>query len=696
MRGWHGKILPGFFLLTVIGLLCANPSEDPGESADITIIADRPTPLRTGILNTAALRAAPQTSLDGVLRQVPGFSLFRRSDSLIAHPTAQGVSLGNTGPNGASRAAVLLDGVPMNDPFGGWIPWNRIPVSSLASVTLTPDGRPALPSAGPLFATVALRSRFLVAAPFASVEAVAGDRLAHQGAFAFAQDSNQGRTRIFGGVQEIDFRGYKVIRKDLLGPVDINAFSRSQGFDTGIRQFMDSEGDWTLTLRTRGWQEQRGNGTPLAQNRSKALDFSLQLEHRGTLEEWSGQWTAFHQRNDFASTFTSISANRLSEILTLDQYAVPSTSTGLLQKLRFPALGNHVLSLGTDLRIAEGATHENFRNLGVGFTRGREAGGNQTDAGVSLEDRWTVFPQFVLTPSARVGLHFEQEGRLREWDLSSGSAITNKTYPARQTAPVDLRLAAHWKPRTSLEAEAAVFSSHRQPTLNELYRPYQLGNTLTLANPDLRSETLLGSEAGLLWHPNARLTLKTRVFFNELRDAVANVSEVVGPGSFPDWGVLRAGVIGARRENLDAIRIFGCEAGADATLPFGMKLETRWLHSTARIRRAAVQRSLEGLIPAQMPSDVASLTLKGEWPKWRWQLGASFATGQFDDDQNQRRLAGYASFNALVTRELGKGCEWFLGVENLANKEIQTRRDPDGTISITNPRSWKTGVRWEF
>ena len=117
MRGWHGKILPVFLLLTVIGLLCANPSEDPGESADITIIADRPTPLRTGILNTAALRAAPQTSLDGVLRQVPGFSLFRRSDSLIAHPTAQGVSLGNTGPNGASRAAVLLDGVPMNDPF---------------------------------------------------------------------------------------------------------------------------------------------------------------------------------------------------------------------------------------------------------------------------------------------------------------------------------------------------------------------------------------------------------------------------------------------------------------------------------------------------------------------------------------------------------------------------------------------------
>jgi outer membrane receptor for ferrienterochelin and colicin len=72
------------------------------------------------------LHSAPTATLDGALRGVPGFSLFRRSDSLTANPTAQGVSLRGLGPSGASRSLVLLDGVPLNDPFGGWVTWSKV------------------------------------------------------------------------------------------------------------------------------------------------------------------------------------------------------------------------------------------------------------------------------------------------------------------------------------------------------------------------------------------------------------------------------------------------------------------------------------------------------------------------------------------------------------------------------------------
>ncbi|HEY6661128.1 MAG TPA: carboxypeptidase regulatory-like domain-containing protein, partial [Pyrinomonadaceae bacterium] len=43
-------------------------------------------------------------TIDDVLRQAPGFSLFRRSGGLSANPTSQGVSLRGVGANGASRA----------------------------------------------------------------------------------------------------------------------------------------------------------------------------------------------------------------------------------------------------------------------------------------------------------------------------------------------------------------------------------------------------------------------------------------------------------------------------------------------------------------------------------------------------------------------------------------------------------------
>src|SRR5208282_786328 len=40
----------------------------------------------------------------------------------------------------ASRSLVLLDGVPLNDPFGGWVPWSLVPVESLARAEIVPGG----------------------------------------------------------------------------------------------------------------------------------------------------------------------------------------------------------------------------------------------------------------------------------------------------------------------------------------------------------------------------------------------------------------------------------------------------------------------------------------------------------------------------------------------------------------------------
>jgi vitamin B12 transporter len=680
----------------ILGAAAAIAEEPAPALAETLVTADSIPPLRTQILSREMIRDAPQRSLDGILRQVPGFSLFRRSDSLIAHPTSQGVSLGNTGPNGASRSVVLLDGVPMNDPFGGWIPWSRFPAAQLSRVSVTPNGRADFPGPGMLCGTIALDSRALNNSPFATVEVAGGDRLEHDLSVGFVQEVDQGKIRLFGAAHSLDFSGYRVIRSDQRGPVDTRATSRSQSFDAGVRLRLSPDDHWGLTLRTLGWKEQRGNGTLLALNQSDALDFSIRLENRGAPSDWSGSWALFHQRRNFSSTFTSVAPDRTRETLALDQFSVPSVSSGFLQGIRIPLGETHTLALGSDLRFTEGFTHEYFRNLGAGFTREREAGGHQTDAGVSIADTWSLSPKFTLTPSIRAELHRESGGRLREWDLRTGRLLTAHDYSTRQSVPIDLGLAARWTPLAKWETEASVFSSHRNPTLNELYRPFRVGNTVTLANPQLRRETLVGAEAAFAWHADPRLTLRARAFLNELRDAVANVSQVRGPGVFPGWGPLPPDGVGARRENLDAVRIQGVELGADVNLPGSLHLEMRWLHAHSRIHKARIQPGLDGLALAQFPENQIRINLHGENVGCRWNLGARYTTSQFDDDLNQRRLASAFSIDAQVTRRLGKRCEVFVAVENLFNAEIQARRDPDGTIGITGPRACTLGVRSTF
>ena len=80
-------------------------------------------------LTPEQLQAQPR--LDMALGQVPGVGLFRRTSSAAENPTTQGISIRQIGPSAASRALVTLDGVPQNDPFGGWVIWTQLPPEAL-------------------------------------------------------------------------------------------------------------------------------------------------------------------------------------------------------------------------------------------------------------------------------------------------------------------------------------------------------------------------------------------------------------------------------------------------------------------------------------------------------------------------------------------------------------------------------------
>src|SRR5277367_6812160 len=95
--------------------------------------------------------------LDDALAAAPGFSLFRRTSSLGANPTTQGVSLRGIAGSGASRALVTLDGVPQNDPFGGWVIWTGLPPEAISEATVVRGAGAGPYGAGALTGVVALQ-----------------------------------------------------------------------------------------------------------------------------------------------------------------------------------------------------------------------------------------------------------------------------------------------------------------------------------------------------------------------------------------------------------------------------------------------------------------------------------------------------------------------------------------------------------
>ncbi len=123
------------------------------------------------ILTASDLALAPPTPLDDVLKVVPGFSLFRRTTSRSANPTTQGAGLRGLSASGASRALVLADGEVLNDPFGGWVYWDRVPAAAIDRVEVVRGGASDLYGADALVGVRAGRD------PPADLSGAAGGRL---------------------------------------------------------------------------------------------------------------------------------------------------------------------------------------------------------------------------------------------------------------------------------------------------------------------------------------------------------------------------------------------------------------------------------------------------------------------------------------------------------------------------------------
>ena len=106
---------PGFASQTLTVAASATIQLQPAAGAEqVTVTAyraplgDLESPATTRVLSRQTLATTAGITLDDQLRQLPGVELFRRSPSLVANPTSQGISLRGLGSTSASRGLSSL------------------------------------------------------------------------------------------------------------------------------------------------------------------------------------------------------------------------------------------------------------------------------------------------------------------------------------------------------------------------------------------------------------------------------------------------------------------------------------------------------------------------------------------------------------------------------------------------------------
>jgi outer membrane receptor protein involved in Fe transport len=230
--------------------------------------------------------------------------------------------------------------------------------------------------------------------------------------------------------------------------------------------------------------------------------------------------------------------------------------------------------------------------------------------------------------------------------------------------------------------------------LNELYRPFRVGNVITDANPALQTETDTGAELGAD-ATLGKLTLGAAAFWNNLRDPVANVTIAEGPGNIPGIGFVPAGGEARRRLNLGRVRVQGVALSARWEIAPALAATVQYLLDDSRVEDAPVAPHLVGLRLAEVPVNSATAGLAWRVGRWNFAPRVRWIGVQFDDDLNTLRLAPATVVDARVNFEFANGCEAFVSGENLLDRRIETGRAADGTVNVGTPRLVMVGVRWK-
>lgn len=622
----------------------------------------------TQTVDRDALLSAPSGRIEDALSSVSGFQQFRRSDSRSANASAQGATLRALGGNATSRALVLLDGVPMSDPFFGYVPFSALAPERLSRVRITRGGGSGPFGAGALAGTVELESAGIEALDGVGGQILANDR-------GETEASVSAGARLGGGFLVASGRwdrGKGFFTTPEPDRVPFTARAAFDGWSAQLRGVAPLTDEIELQLRGLAYRDARTLRFEGGDSSIEGQDASLRLIGRG---EWQFDAIAYLQARNFTNTV--ISSTRFVPVL--DQRNTPATGLGGKFELRPPVGDAHVLRLGVDYRLADGELFEDSISAFTGEIRARRnAGGTNTDLGFFLEDDWTI-GALVLTAGVRLDRWAIRDGFFAERD-GDGVPVTEVAYPDRAGWDASFRGGMRYRAGDAIALRAAAYSGLRLPTLNELYRPFVVFPVVTEANAALENERLEGFEVGLDLTPTPDIEVSLTAFDNRVKNAVANVTIATN---------LR------QRRNIDSIHARGFEASASAT--FGrISLSASAAWTDAEAQGSGLAAAIDGNRPSQTPRFVGGATVSYR-PANNWLISASarHVGAQFEDDLETDVLPAFTTFAAFVQVPVTQRVSLVLRGENLTDETIVTRNQ-GGSIDLGTPRTLWGGLRLGF
>ena len=644
---------------------------DPaGTSQQVTVTAYRAplgaleSPMITRVLSKETLSIAASVTMDGKMRQLPGVELFRRSSSLVANPTSQGISLRGLGSTSASRTLVTEDDVPLNDAVGGWIHWEEQPELAIDRIEVLRGGASDLYGSSAIGGVVNVvpvrpsRSLGEVRSSYGSRGTFDTSALLETKLDAWGILASGGAIGTDGFIQEAPYQR---------GPIDTNSNMHGQN---GVLDMEDDAGLLRLFVRGSGFNEARANGTPFQANGTRLWRYATGADWQAA-NNASATLRIYGSTEHYRQTFSSIT-NTPAVTDPACAYRCSETPTrfALIPDNELGAAANWNQPVGRELLVVAGADSHDVRvwdreqtfGLTAALTNLRD---HQRDSAVYAEAMWT-HAAWTVTASSRFDWFQNFDARQVVWNGSTWTPAAKQPIQRDERLfdpriGISRRIGGHWA------LSASGFRAFRAPTPSELYRSTQVGNELTLPNSSLLSERATGWETGVAseWRWG---TIRASYFDTQVNRPI--VALTTNPNSSP---------ILLMRENLGQIESRGVGVDFEAAPEHWLTIDGGYQYAHAVVSRGT--QDLGNWIP-EVARNMTALNVRAIKPRLgTLSLQSRMSGHQFDDDANLFLLHGYFRLDAYASHDVGSHLEIFAAGENLLDRSIEVSKTPTTTLA---------------
>ena len=495
-------------------------------------------PLSTTIISSEDIQKSPAQTLDQLLRSVPGLN-FTGVPETQADPTGQQTKMRGLGN---AKVLVLLDGVPVMDPFYLTTQWYKVPLSNIDHVEVIRGGNSSLWGNMAVAGVVNIVSKRPVDG--------SGDISVSVGShgstnLAFSKNVVVSDALSFNlAVDQLNSEGYNTIPASQLWRFP--GWNPTTAKDTNVQltAFFTPSDDLRAYVRLGYHIQDQSINYQFGENKQTSPDISAsitkRLEDRASItatgwaqsvdfDKFNGASCYWQTSGTKCPGMTSASASPSLVNTNVVQYYTQNSNQDYHEQgasvIYSKELAGVIRSVqvGADLRHLSATDNETFYSAPTSLTQLQNFNsstygtGDQLFSGLFAQAKIVPTDPLEITFSARVD-NWTNTQRFDTRTNTAGTTVGGAEPNISKTA-FDPSLAARYSVNDDLAFRAAVYKAFRGPGFNNTMRTYGSPNP-TIANPDLSPENLTGREIGMDFHKGA-LSFGATYFQYDIKNMIA-------------------------------------------------------------------------------------------------------------------------------------------------------------------------------